>query len=125
MANEQANALFSLTLNEVGRPLRSLKPGQILGLFTSIKQVNSDRRPVTLKNVEWRTPTDTTYFDIFITPVFSSDGHPFGMNLTFTDITSNKKLEKRLEHANLAPQAATRSPGDSREHVEGKHHPSI
>ncbi len=125
MANEQANALFGLTCNDVGRPLPSLKPGQLFGLCTSIKQVKSDRRPVTLKNVEWRTPTDTTYFDIFITPVFSSDSHPFSMNLTFTDITSNKQLENRLEHANLAPQASTHSLGDSREHVEGKHHPSI
>ena len=101
MANEQANALFGLTFNDVGRPLRSLKPGQIPRLCTSTKQVNRDFRPVTLKNVEWRTPTDTTYFDIFITPVFSSDGHRVGMNLTFTDFTSNKQLEKRLEHANL------------------------
>lgn len=101
MANEQANALFGLTCNDVGRPLRSLKPGQILGLCTSIKQVNSVRRPVNVKNVEWRTPTDTTDFDIFITPVFSSDGHLLGMNLTFKDITGNQQLEKRLEHANL------------------------
>jgi two-component system CheB/CheR fusion protein len=101
MANEQANALFNLTLNDVGRPLRSLKPGQILGLCTSIKQLNSDFRPVTLKKVEWRTPTNTSYFDIFITPVFSSDGHLQGMNLTFTDVTDNKQLEKRLEQAHL------------------------
>lgn len=100
IANEQANGLFGLTLNDVGRPLRSLKPGEILGLCTSIKQVNSDFRPVTLQKVEWRTPTNTTYFDIFITPVFSSDGHLQGMNLTFTDVTDNKQLEKRLEQAN-------------------------
>lgn len=101
MANEQANALFALTLNDLGRPLPSLKPGQILGLCSSITQVNSDHHPVTLKNVEWRTPIDTTYFDIFITPVFSSDGHLLGMNLTFKDISGNQQLEKRLEHANL------------------------
>jgi two-component system CheB/CheR fusion protein len=101
MANEQANALFGLTGNDLGRPLRSRKLGQIPRLCTSIQQVNSDRRPVTLKNVEWRTPTDTTYFDIFITPVFSSDTHLLGINLTFTDVTDNKQLEKRLEHANL------------------------
>ncbi|HEY9615037.1 CheR family methyltransferase, partial [Allocoleopsis sp.] len=101
MANEQANSLFGLTINDVGRPLRSLKPGQILGLCTSIQQVNRDFRPFTLKNVEWRSPTNTTYFDIFITPVFSSDGHLVGINLTFTDVTSNKQLEKRLEYANL------------------------
>jgi two-component system CheB/CheR fusion protein len=101
MANEQANALFGLTLNDLGRPLQSLKPGQILGLCTSIKQVNSDFRPFTLKNVEWRTPTDTTYFDIFITAVFSSNGDLLGINLTFTDITNNKQLEQRLEQANL------------------------
>ena len=86
MANERANALFGLTPNNFGRPLRSLKPGQMLGLCRSIKQVNSDFCPVTLKNVEWRTPTDTTYFDIFIIPVFSSEGHLLAMNLTFTDI---------------------------------------
>lgn len=101
IANEQANALFGLTLNDVGRPLRSLKPGQLFSLCTSVIQVNRDHRPVTLKNVEWRTSTDTTYFDIFITPIFSSDGHLLAMNLTFTDVTGNKQLEKRLEQANL------------------------
>ncbi len=100
MANEQAIALFGLTLNDLGRPLGSLKPGQLFGLCTSIKQLYSDRRPVTVKNVEWTT-TDTTYFDILITPVFSSDTHLLGMNLTFTDMTGNKHLEKILEHANL------------------------
>ncbi|MCA1994879.1 MAG: PAS domain-containing protein [Coleofasciculus sp. S288] len=101
MANEQANALFGLTLNDVGRPLRTLKPGQILSLCKSIQQVNGDHCPVTLKNVEWRMPNCTTYFDIFITPVFSSDAHLISMNLTFTDITENKHLEKKLEHTNL------------------------
>jgi two-component system, chemotaxis family, CheB/CheR fusion protein len=101
MANEQANALFGLTLNDFGRPLRTLKPGQLFGLCTSITRVNSERRPVTLKNVEWRTPGDTTYFIIFISPIFSSDGHLLAMNLTFTDVTGNKQLEKKLEHANL------------------------
>ena len=101
MANEQANTLFDLTLNDLGRPLRSLKPGQFFSLCASITQVNSDRCPVTLKNVEWRTPNSTTYFDILIAPVFSSDNHLLGMNLTFTDVTVNKQLEKRLEQANL------------------------
>jgi two-component system, chemotaxis family, CheB/CheR fusion protein len=101
MANEQANALFGLTFNDVGRPLRSLKPGQIPRLCTSIKQLNSDFRPVSLKNVKWRTPTDTIYFDISIAPVFTSDGHLLGMNLTFTDITDDKQVGTRLEHAHL------------------------
>ena len=101
MANEQANALFGLTCNDVGRPLLSLKPMQIPRLCASIKQVNSDFRPVTLKNLEWSTPKGTTYFDIFITPVFSSDGHLVNMNLTFIDVTANKQLEKKFEHANL------------------------
>jgi two-component system, chemotaxis family, CheB/CheR fusion protein len=101
MANEQANAVFGLTFNDVGRPLRSLKPGEILGLCTSIKQASSDRCPVTLKNVAWRATADTTYFDISIAPVFCSDGHLLAMNLTFTDITGNKQIEKKLEQANL------------------------
>lgn len=101
VANERANALFGLTLNDLGRPLRSLNPGQLLGLGTSINQLNSDRRPVTLKNVERNTLNGTTYFDIFITPVFSSDGYLLGMNLTFTDITGNKQLDRKLERANL------------------------
>ncbi|HBB31850.1 MAG TPA: chemotaxis protein CheR [Cyanobacteria bacterium UBA8803] len=101
IANEQANALFGLTINDGGRPLRSLKPGQLLGLYKSIKQINSDQRPLTLKNVEWRTPADKTYFDISIAPVFSTDGHLLAINLTFTDVTGNKQLEERCEHTNL------------------------
>jgi two-component system CheB/CheR fusion protein len=101
MANEQANILFGLTLTDLGRPLRVLKPGQILGLCTSIEQAKSNFCSVTLKNVEWRTPNDTTYFDIFIIPVFSSDAHLAGINLTFKDVTDINQLEKKVEQTKL------------------------
>jgi two-component system CheB/CheR fusion protein len=99
MANAQANTLFGLTLKELGHPLQTLKPGQLVSSRTSIKQLCSDRHPATLKNVEYRTPDGTTYLDVSITPVFSSDGHLLGMNLTFTDVTANKQLKDKLEHA--------------------------
>jgi two-component system CheB/CheR fusion protein len=101
MANEQANALFNLTIKDLRRPLRNLKPGEIVGLCKSIQQVKSNLRPVTLQNVEWKTPNNTTYFDIFITPVFSSEGRLLGMNLTFTDVAYIKQLETKIEQANL------------------------
>jgi len=99
MANSQANALFGLTLKQLGHPLQTLKPGHLVSSHTSIKQLCGDLRPATLKNLEYKTPEGTTYLDVSITPVFSSDGHLLAMHLTFTDVTGNKQLEDKLEHA--------------------------
>ena len=101
LANKQANALFSLTFNDVGRPLRSLNPGKVFGLYTAIKQLHKDNLPVTLKHVEWIAPNGITYFDIFIAPVFDLQGRLLGVNLTFTDVTGNQPLQKTIEQANL------------------------
>ena len=101
VANKQANALFGLTFNDVGRPLRSLKPGQLFGLYTAIKQLHKDSLPVILKNVEWIAPNETIFFDIFLNPVFNLEGHLLGINLIFKDVTSNQQLQKILEQANL------------------------
>lgn len=101
MANEQANILFDLTVKDVGRPLQKLKLGQLFGLCTSLKQVNHDRRPVALKNVEWKILTEPAYFNVYIVPVFCSDGHLFAMTLTFKDVTAHRQLEKKLEQVTL------------------------
>lgn len=81
MANERANSLFGLSLEDLGHPLQNLKVGQLLDLDTALQQVNRDRRPVTLNRVAWKTASGTTYFDIFIVPVFTSDGHLLGANV--------------------------------------------
>lgn len=73
LANNKANTLFGLTLNDLGIPLQSLQLGQLPGLYQSIEKANRDRQPITLKNVEWKTATDTTYFNLSITPVFNAD----------------------------------------------------
>ncbi|MBE9015638.1 protein-glutamate O-methyltransferase CheR [Chroococcidiopsidales cyanobacterium LEGE 13417] len=88
-SNNQANILFGLTLNDWHRPFEELKPGKLLGSQTSLQTFYRNRRRVTLKNIEWNTSKGTSYFDIYIVPVFSQKQHLLGVNLTFIDTGSS------------------------------------
>ena len=82
-ANEQANTLFGLTLDDCQRPFEELEPGKLLSSHISRTTFYRSHRPVTLKNIEWSASMGTRYFDIFITPVFNQKKYLLGVNLLF------------------------------------------
>jgi two-component system, chemotaxis family, CheB/CheR fusion protein len=53
-----------------------------------------------LKNIEWRTPQGTQYFDVLITPVFDSNKQLLGSILSFVDKTNFKRSIEKLESTN-------------------------
>ncbi|MUL35170.1 CheR family methyltransferase [Gloeocapsopsis dulcis] len=80
-ANEQANLLFGLTLNDWNRPFQDLEPGKLVAAHTSAK-ITANRR-VLLKNIEWNTSQGTQCFDVAIVPVFNHRKQLIGSTLTF------------------------------------------
>lgn len=83
VANQQANTLFGLTLDDCHRLVKELEPGKLMSSHTSSRAFYRNHHPVTLKNIEWIAPHGTTYLDILITPVFNQKKYLLGVNLIF------------------------------------------
>ncbi|HAX77084.1 MAG TPA: chemotaxis protein CheR [Cyanobacteria bacterium UBA11372] len=99
-ANEQANRIFGLTLDDWNRPFAELEPGKLVGSYTSITTLYRNYRPVTLKNIEWIGSQSIRYFDIAIAPVFNSKKLLLGITLTFLDKTACKLLAAKVDLTN-------------------------
>ncbi|HAZ43442.1 MAG TPA: chemotaxis protein CheR [Cyanobacteria bacterium UBA11371] len=99
-ANEQANRLFGLTLDDWNRPFQELEPGKLVGSYASMAKFYRNHRPVTLKNIEWNAAQSTRYFDIAIAPVFNSKKQLLGIALTFLDKTQTKQLAAKVDLTN-------------------------
>jgi two-component system CheB/CheR fusion protein len=100
MTNEQANTLFSLKSSDLGAPVRDLEIGRVVNFLTLMRQLNRDRRPITLKNVEWKINASTIYLDIHITPILNPNHTLIAANLTFVDVTRYTDIRDELEYSN-------------------------
>ena len=101
MANNQANILFNLKSSDIGVPVGDLEIGQMVNVLTLMKQLNRDRRPLTLKNVEWESDYGTNYLDIHITPISDPNHTLIAANLTFIDVTRYTGIRDELESSNF------------------------
>jgi two-component system CheB/CheR fusion protein len=81
-ANEAANLLFGLNLNDRNRPIYELEPGKLVG---EMKTFYENPHQVTLTDVEWHTATGIKYFDILIAPVYDKKKTLLGAILTFSE----------------------------------------
>lgn len=99
-SNEQANALFELTLDDCHRLFKELELAKLVDAQAAIRMFHRNHSPVTLRNIEWTTSKDTKYFDIFIAPVFSQE-NLLGVNLTFIDVSAHKQLVAEFESISL------------------------
>ncbi len=87
MANKQGYTLFDLNHNNLGARVQDLEMGQIVNLFTLMKQLHCDRHPISLKNIEWKSDRGTTYLDIYVTPILDQSDSLIAANLTCVDVT--------------------------------------
>jgi two-component system, chemotaxis family, CheB/CheR fusion protein len=81
-ANERASILLKLTLNDWNRPFQELEFGKLINLDALLETFDRDRRPVTLKNIEWFSSEGTKYLDVFIVPVFDRHERSIGINFS-------------------------------------------
>ncbi|WP_416668507.1 CheR family methyltransferase [Egbenema bharatensis] len=98
-ANEQANLLFGLTLDDWKHPFYELEPGKLIASHTSRKFNTYPYHSVVLKDVQRNTPQGTQYFEVTIAPVLNAKRQLLGITLAFLDQTNCKQLAQQLQWA--------------------------
>jgi two-component system CheB/CheR fusion protein len=93
--NDRARLLFNLRSADVGCPLQDLQLSyRPVELRSVIEQAESERRPVTVKEIEWRSPAgEARWLDLHIAPLTDALGGLLGMSVTFTDVTAYRRLQ--------------------------------
>ncbi|MEH2419148.1 CheR family methyltransferase [Nostoc sp.] len=101
MMNEQARTLFALSPKDLARPFQDLELSyRPIELRSLIERAYTERRPVTLTNVErYFSNTETQYLDVRITPLQETATTFLGVSITFHDVTRYIKLQEALQRS--------------------------
>jgi two-component system CheB/CheR fusion protein len=65
-----------------------------------------ERRPVTVRDVEWMADGEMRYLDVNVTPLVAGDGNELGSTVSFQDVTRYHKLKEETEQARKEMEAA-------------------
>ena len=108
LINDRARALFDLRGAEVGRPLRDLQISyRPVELRSLIEQVETDRRPMAVKEIEWHPHgSESRWLDLNLAPLSDSMGALIGTLITFTDVTAYHRLQRELERSHQELETA-------------------
>jgi two-component system CheB/CheR fusion protein len=97
LANQAARSLFGVSPADIGRQLQDLevsyRPAE---LRSPIEQAVSERRLVTVVDVEAAGPGGTRLVDVQVTPLVSDDGESTGASIAFEDVTRYRTLQGEL-----------------------------
>src|SRR5262245_26131417 len=78
-ANVQARLSFGLSQADVGKPLHELEISyKPVELRSRLDEVHAERRPVTVREIEWEHDGDTRVLDVTVTPLAAGDGTDLG-----------------------------------------------
>ncbi|MEH2358027.1 CheR family methyltransferase [Nostoc sp.] len=101
MVNEQARTLFALSPKDLARPFQDLELSyRPVELRSLIERAYTERRPVSLSNVErYLSNTETQYLDVQITPLQETDTSFLGVSISFHDVTRYIKLQDALQRS--------------------------
>jgi two-component system, chemotaxis family, CheB/CheR fusion protein len=120
MVNEAARQAFNLTVRDLGRPLRDLelsyRPADLRSL---IDQAYTERRPISLKEVEWPIPEGSPRFvDIQVLPLQDNAAVLLGAVMTFTDVTSVRRLQEAVQQSHRELETAYEELQSTNEELE-------
>ncbi len=121
LGNAEARNLFNLNLKDIDRPLQDLELSyRPVDLRSPIDQVRSNRRAITLKDVEWSIAQSASrYFDVQITPLLDENiDELLGIKITFTEVTRFKQLQQDLVNANQELETAYEELQSTNEELE-------
>ncbi len=101
MVNQQARTLFALSPKDLARPFQDLELSyRPVELRSLIEQAYTERRPITLTNVERHlSNTETQYLDVQITPLQETDTSFLGVSIAFADVTRYINLQEALQRS--------------------------
>ncbi|MDU0292076.1 CheR family methyltransferase [Saccharothrix longispora] len=120
LANRQAEALFGLSANDIGRPLRDLDLSyRPVELRAHVEQARNDRRALRLKEVAWHRPGgDPVWFEVHLNPLVGPEGTVIGISIVFHDVTTARRLLDDLEYANQQLESAYEELQSTNEELE-------
>jgi two-component system CheB/CheR fusion protein len=121
LANNEARNLFNLNPRDIGRPLQDLELSyRPVELRSRIEQVRSNRRSITLKDVEYpNSEREMRYLDVQILPLLDDNiDELLGLKIVFTDVTRFKQLQTDLVHANQELETAYEELQSTNEELE-------
>lgn len=99
LANRLARLLFSITNQDINRPLQDLQVSyRPLELRSRIEQVYAERRPIQITNIELSTSgeTNSIYLDIEVIPLIDINAEFLGVSIVFHDATRYTQLQQEL-----------------------------
>ena len=105
--NERARKLFTLSGEEVGRPIQDLEVSyRPVELRSLIEQAVRDRRTAVAERVEWIQGQESAFIDVHVVPIVSDGGTILGTGITFLDMTGFHDLEERLRRSQREVETA-------------------
>jgi two-component system, chemotaxis family, CheB/CheR fusion protein len=118
--NERARTLFGLRADDVGRPLRDLqisyRPADLRSL---IDQATAERRPIAVKEVEWRVPSgESRWLDVQVAPLGDGSAGELGTLVAYTDVTGHRRLARELEQSHQELETAYEELQSTNEELE-------
>jgi len=118
--NERARALFGLTPDDIGRPLRDLSVSyRPADLRSAIEEAAAKRQAVVRKDAAWRGPSgEPRFLDVTVLPLFELDGSLLGVKVAFGDVTPFKELQDELQQSKQALETAYEELQSSNEELE-------
>jgi two-component system, chemotaxis family, CheB/CheR fusion protein len=118
--DQKARLLFTLNPKDVGRPLQDLEISyRPVELRSLIEQAYSERRAVTLTNVERRFPNgEVQYLDVIVTPLYDEANNPLGVAVSFPDMSPYHRLQEELQHSREEVQTTNEELQSSNEELE-------
>jgi two-component system CheB/CheR fusion protein len=101
LLNHQARALFRLSADDVGRPLRDLEVSyRPVELRSKIEQALDERKAIVLRDVLWPLAGDEDrHFDVTVAPVLARGGEIVGVGVAFANVSRAEAIRSELEQA--------------------------
>ena len=120
LANDRARELFGLRRADVGQPLRDLELSyRPVELRSLIERAETERRPVALKEIEWRNNLgEPRWLDLHVSPVVDSNGSTLGTVITYVDSTATRRLQRELEQSHQELETAYEELQSTNEELE-------
>jgi len=99
LVNTQMRTMFGMSSRDVGRPFSDLEISyRPVELRSLIERAHAEHRVIRLNSIERRTGGDNAhYLDIYIHPLWGSDGLGNGVVVMFADATINTRLQLEVK----------------------------
>jgi two-component system CheB/CheR fusion protein len=120
LVNDRARALFGIRAGDAGQLLRDLQVSyRPVELRSLIEKAESERRPLSVKDVEWPVQLgETKWLDLHISPLIGSTGAVVGTLVSFADVTAHRRLMRELEQSQQELETAYEELQSTNEELE-------